>query len=101
MTATNARKFSLCCILHIQVSRIFYKRLFYKIETLDGGGHGGTARLGSRMRATAAAERWHGEIVTNNKQGLIFIETWNYAKQYLVFDTYYLLYKSCFNLFMI
>ena len=93
--------FSLCCILHIQVSRIFYKRLSYKIDTLDGGGHGGTARLGSRMCATAAAGRWHGEIVTNNKQGLIFIETWKYAQQYLVFGTYYLRTKQCYNPIMI
>ena len=83
MTATNAMIFSLCCILHIQVSRIFYKRLFYKIETLDDGGHGGAARLGSR--ATAAAGRWHSEIVTNNNQGFISIETWkNYQKSLLL-----------------
>ena len=34
-------------------------------------------------------------------QGILFIKTWKYAQQYLVFDMYYLQSKSCYNLFMI
>ena len=59
------------------------------------------------MLSMSAAAGWglwlgHGEIlIQKKKQGLIFIETWKYAQQYLVFGTYYLLSKSCYNLFMI
>ena len=40
-------------------------------------------------KSAAAAAGWggHGEILIQKKQGLIFIETWKYGQQYLVFGS--------------
>ena len=62
---------------------------------------GGRVDTMAAASAAAAAGLVHGEILIQKKQGLLFIETCKFGQQYLVFGTYYLRTKRCYNPIMI
>ena len=101
MTAENDGILCMRCILYRKLSRSLYKRLFHTLYCLDGG-------LGSHHHVLAATwfssmvsrlRQLHGEI-QNKKTGqrLRLLETSKNGNNYLVFHTYYLLSKRCFDL---